>query len=162
MGKLSYTTAQIDSALEKVIDRNYAIASNPSDTPDNVTIASGEVGAYKQVPVTLSAIAMNKFSPSGNTLIYTGDNACLFAFNGTATVASSATATTVNFRLAVNGVTVAGTTSTVKLDTTSERSTINASSGIVLNKNDVLTIHAKADKACTISTYNIQLQLVEV
>lgn len=162
MGKISYTTAEVNEAVRKSIDRCVAIVANETDTADQVTFSAGEVDVYKLVPLTLVTVMLNQFVIATNGAQYKGSATRNFMFNGTSVVGSSSVNTTVHFRLAINGITQPRTESAVKLDTTTSLSTIDASSGAQLSTDDVMQVYAKVDKACTISAYHTQLQIVEI
>lgn len=162
MGKLSYSTAQVDEAVRKGVNRCVAIVANDTENPDTVSFSAGEVGTYKLVPLSLATVIMNQFVVATNGVQYKGSTTRNFMFNGTAVVGSSAVNTTIRFRLALNGTTLPRTASAVKLDTTTSLATIDASSGASLSTDNVLQVYALVDKACTISVYHTQLQVVEV
>jgi hypothetical protein len=164
MGKLDYSTAQVNESVRKGVARCVAVATNETDNADVVVFSSGEAtaGTYKLVPLNLATVLLNQFVTSTNGVQYKGSATRWFLFNGTAVVGSSAVNTTVHFRMALNGVTLPKTTSAVKLDTTTSLMTVDASSAVQLTTDSLIQVYAQVDKACTISVYHTQLQLVEV
>jgi len=55
MGKLNYTTAQVNEAVRKGVSRGYCIVANETDNPDLLVFNSTEAtnGTYKLLPLTL-------------------------------------------------------------------------------------------------------------
>ena len=162
MAKLSYTSTQVNEAVRKGVERCVAVVANETDNPDQVTFSAGEVGTYKLVPLTLSTVLLNQFVTATNGAQYKGSATRWFLFNATAVVGTNTVNTTIHFRIALNGTTMPRTTSAVKLDSTSSLNTIDASSAVQLAVDNTIQVYAMVDKACTISVYHTQLQLMEV
>ena len=161
MGNLNYTTAQVNSALRKVITPYIMGLGTDVETPSTITITSGQVDTFVLFPVALTANNANGFTLVGTTLTFTG-NPSKFDFSAVTTVGVSAVNTTIHFRLAINGTTVARTTSTNKIESTTDLDVFVANQPIDLNTGDAIAVYVEADKACTISAYHTQIQFIEV
>lgn len=162
MGKLNYSTTEVNESVRKSIDRAYFIATNPTDNADTLTFIAGEVEVFKLLPASLVTKLANEFVVNTYGSQFKGTGSKPFMFNATAVVGSSVVNTVVHFRLAFNGVSQADTESATKLDSTSSLATIDAASGVMLSTDDVVQIYVKVDKACTISVYHTQIQVVEL
>jgi len=162
MGKLSYTTVEVNEAVRKSLYGGVAIVANDTDNPDVLSFTSGEVGVKKLVPLSLAVVLLRDFIVATNGVQYKGNATRNFAFNATAVVGSSAVNTIVHFVLAKNGVFLPRTESAVKLDTATSLSTIDGASGGTFETDDILQVYAYVNKACTISVYHTQLQLFEI
>lgn len=161
MANLSYTTAQVDGALRKVIAPNKISLGVNSESPSTIVIASGNVDTFVPFPVALVAEHTTGFTLVGTTLTYTGANA-IFKFDASTTVGVSAVNTTIHFILAINGTTKVNTTSANKIESTTDLDVFVANQLVQLNTNDVVAVYIKADKACTISAYHTQITFAEL
>lgn len=161
MGVLNYTTAQINNLLRKQNAPYMLSVGKIADTADTVVISAGQINTFVPIQLNLNTLQNNGFTVSASGITYTGV-ASKFTFDGVCTIGSSVTNTTVNLRLAKNGSIIAETDSAGRVDAVTSFTNLNANAVIDLNPNDVLTIHVKSDKACTISAYHPQLRLIEL
>lgn len=157
--KINATTTEVE---DRVTNRRYASTQKSVDTADVVTIGAGEIGTFKVLPLVFDNLLLNGFTGITNGIKYTGLTTKLFEFHGVSSVGASVTNTVVHFRLAINGVTVAASESSVKLESISALNTIAGVILIQLNPDDEIKVYVEADKACTVSAYHTALTLVEV
>lgn len=155
-----YNQAQYDVATRKSLKRRIACAAKLGDNPDTVAIAAADV--YQLMPVDLAGLAGEGFQFVDNGVRYFEEEPIGCIFNGTATVGVSTPVVIVHFKLAINGVPLDETESAVKLANSTDLATINASSFINVEQYDTIQVYVKADKTCTVSSYHMQLQIMEV
>lgn len=160
--ELDYTGVQIDAAIRKSIDRAYASVSKNVDVADEMIVSTPNIDVLLPLPLIFTTTQFNKFEASGQGVKYTGITPIKMAFNGVCTLGASANNTTIHLQLAKNGVTIPNTESAVKLSTSTDLNNANAALIIDAALNDVFTVYARADKACTVSAYHPQLTFVEL
>ena len=157
--KLNANTLEVE---DRVIGRRYASTQKNLETPDTVTVSAGEINTYKLLPLTFDQTLLNGFTSITNGIKYTNAETRIFEFHGISSVQATVLNTTVHFRIAVNGVTVASTTSATKLTSTDAINTLAGVILIELDQDDELKVYMMADKACTVSAFHTSLTLVEV
>lgn len=157
--KINSNFAELDS---KAFSRYVASVAKADDSGDNVVIGAGELDQYKLLPIDVAVYKLNGFSAITNGIQYDGLRNSTFLFNATATTAVDTNGTIIHFILAVNGVPQINTTSSVKLASATDFTTINAATTIELTAGDQIQIYAKADKATTITSYHLQATFVEL
>lgn len=156
-----------NSELLQLIKLNTTISTSSkaivySTANNNNTITATE--GYVKLVLTLASEDLSGFTLDGanSRLVYVPTKTKRFFFNATATLSGVTTNNTViNFRVYKNGTPLINTTSSVKLDSSTSLSTINAASGFLLNQNDYIEIWADVDKNVTFTTSNLQLQITE-
>ena len=157
--KLNATATEVE---DRVTNRRYASTQKNVDTANTVVIGAGEIGTFKVLPLTFDNLLLNGFTGITNGIKYTGAATRIFEFHGVSTVGASVTNTIVHFRLAINGVTVAASESSTKLESITALNTIAGVILVELNPDDEIKVYVETDKACTVSAYHTALTLVEV
>jgi hypothetical protein len=160
--KLDYTGSQINTGIQKSIDRCYISVAKDSEVATTQTFSAGEVDTYKVMPFDLDLIGANKFEINSGGLKYLGTSPLKLAFNGVCTLGCSVLNTVVHLRLAINDSPIPYTTSAVKLSSNTDLTTANAACIINVAQNDILKVYVSADKASTVSAYHPQLTLIEI
>lgn len=157
--KLNATATEVE---DKVTNRRYASTQKNVDVADQATFSAGEINTFKLLPLTFDNLLLKGFTGITNGIKYTDSQPRTFEFHGVSTVGSTVVNTVVHFRLAINGVTVAASESSTKLESTTALNSIAGVILIELEQDDEIKVYVEADKACTVSAYHTALTLVEV
>lgn len=160
--KLNYTGSQINTGIQKSIDRAYISVAKDSEVATTQTFSAGEVETFKLMPFDLDLIGANKFEINSGGLKYIGATPLKMAFNGVCTLGCNTANTVIHLRLAINDSPIPYTTSAVKIASNTDLSTANAACIINVAQNDILKVYVSADKASTVSAYHPQLTIIEI
>lgn len=157
---MRYSDVQQELAVRKSLFRRIAGLGRSGDTADTLVIPVIET--FYKLPASLPDAVLVGFEAMTSGIRYTGGQQATFLFNGVSTVGVNVNNTIVHFKLAINDRVIDRTESSVKLDSVTMLSTINATAYVTLNPGDEISVYAKADKTCTISSYHMQLTFMEV
>lgn len=161
MGLLSYTTSQIQKALDYCIDPTIFTMRQNSDTPSDQVISSADV--YQDIVFTdVDAVTYGDFTYDGDVLTYTGASPILMQMNLACNVSSSVVNTTIHLEQFKNDLDDIGAESSTKCESVDALQTIGFSTPIILQPGDVLDMKIKSDKIATIGIWHFQVVLKQI